>query len=439
VIKTLNKAVIPNVICTFCACCCDDIEVTVKDGTIVEVKNGCAISISKFLNYNRERYLTPMIRKNGKLTEAKFIEAVEEAASILLDAKYPVLYGWSSTSCEAIEVGVKLAEIVGGVIDNTTTTCHGPSILGIQDVGESTCTLGEVRHRADLIIYWGCNPVHAHPRHMLRYTAFSKGRFRKGRGERKLIVVDVRKTDTAKLADQFIQVKQNEDYELLSALRVAVNGEEIEQDEVAGVPVERIEEIAELMINCNFGVLFFGLGITMTAGKSRNIDAALSLVRDLNAKTKFLIMPMRGHFNVTGANEATAWQTGYPFAVDFSHGYPRYNPGDTSVIDILSREECDSALIVASDPVSNFPASVSKHLTKIPLITVDPHMTATTHVSEVVFPSALVGVEAEGTIYRMDGVPLLSRKVVEPPNGVKSDVEILQAIFEKVRELKGDG
>jgi formylmethanofuran dehydrogenase subunit B len=321
-------------------------------------------------------------------------------------------------------------------MDNTTGTCHGPGIIGIQDVGESTCTLGEVKHRADLIIYWGANPVHAHPNHMMRYSALSKGRFRATRKDRYLITVDVRKTDTAKISDSFIKVEPNKDYELLSALTAAVKDLEIERDKVAGVPLEEIENLADIMVNCEFGIIFFGLGITMSSGKSRNIDMALSLVRELNKRTKFLIMPMRGHFNVTGANQVTAWQTGYPFAVDLSKGFPLYNPGDTSAVDILMRDECDAALVVASDPISNFPNQAARNLAKIPVITIDPHVTPTTLCSEVVIPSAHVGIETEGSIYRMDGVVLEARKFIDPPNDIISDVEILQELLKRVKKIR---
>ena len=49
-----------------------------------------------------------------------------------------------------------------------TSMTHGPSKLGAQLVGKVTCTLGEVRNRADLVIYWGTNPVETHPRHLTR-------------------------------------------------------------------------------------------------------------------------------------------------------------------------------------------------------------------------------------------------------------------------------
>jgi len=358
--------------------------------------------------------------------------------------------------------------------------------LSIQDIGFSTCTLGQIRHRADLVIYWGSNPWSAHPRHIERYTNFTEGRFRSStwnrylsslgayrarqrmqraaklageigqvalsestaseksehlppalqQKQRKMIVVDVRRTRTADLADYFLQVEPNKDYELLQAFRALVRNEELNVDSVAGVPIEILEDLVDVMISSEFGVLFFGVGLTMSAGKLRNIDAALSLTRDLNQFTKFLIMPMRGHYNVTGANIVSTWQTGYPYAVDFSRGYPRYNPGETSVTDILSRGEADAALIVASDPVAHFPKGAVENLVKNPLIVIDPEATATSLMADVVFPSAIAGVEVEGTAYRMDMVPLPLKKVVKPPRGVTSDQQILQKILREVRRLK---
>lgn len=476
---------VKNVTCPVCGSLCDDVELTTRGNRIVDVENACAVGAAKFLNYNNpeHRQLKPLIRKNGELVEASLEEAIRRSAEILAEARYPVLYGWSSTSCEAIRVGLELAEEVGGVIDNTATVCHGPSILSIQEIGLSSCTLGQIRHRADLVIYWASNPWSAHPRHIERYTAFSSGRFQKSewrryiarlrgiigkkklerafrrvffRGEisvpplpsrklpptlfrekeRKLIVVDVRRTRSAEIADYFIQVEPNKDYELLQALRMLVRDQDLEVDEVAGVPVNVLEEVVDVMIGCEFGILFFGVGLTMSKGKLRNIDVALSLVRDLNTRTKFVIMPMRGHFNVTGANTVFTWQTGYPYAVDFSLGYPIYNPGETSVVDVLSREESDAALVIASDPVANFPQKAVKHLVKNPLIVIDPQLSPTSLMADVVIPSAFVGIEAEGTAYRMDHVPLPLKKVVEPPNGVIPDEEILRRILAEVRRIK---
>jgi formylmethanofuran dehydrogenase subunit B len=473
--------VVKAVTCPVCGCLCDDIELKVENGKITKVKNGCSMCESKFFGYSEHRLLKPLVRKNSELVEVPFDEAIKKAAKILSESNYPLLYGWSSTSCETIRVGIELAEEVNGVIDNTSTICHGPSTLSTQDVGMASSTLGQIRHRADLIIYWGSNPWSAHPRHIERYTAFPEGRFAESAWKgyltktkasnvrkriervlwrlrhekevslpppykdpypallkegRKLVVVDVRRTRTADIADYFIQVEPNKDYELLHALRALIQSQEVEVDNVAGISVEYLEEIADAMVNCNFGVLFFGLGLTMSRGKLRNIDAALSLARDLNMRTKFVIMPMRGHFNVTGADTVFTWQTGFPYAVDFSLGYPRYNPGETSAVDVLLREESDSALIVASDPVANFPRKAVEHLVNNPLIVIDPHVNATAQMADVVFPSAFVGIEASGTAYRMDHVPLPLKKIVDPPRGVRTDKETLARILRQVRKKR---
>jgi formylmethanofuran dehydrogenase subunit B len=253
---------------------------------------------------------------------------------------------------------------------------------------------------------------------------------------RKLVVIDVRKTMTAKMADYFVQVEPNKDYELMQALRALVRDQELDVDIVAGVPVEYLEEVADALVNCKFGVIFFGMGLTQSAGKFRNVEVAIQLVRDLNARTKFAIMPMRGHFNVAGANIVLAWQSGYPYAVDFSQGYPRYNPGETSVVDILLRKESDAALVVASDPVATFPREAVEHLVKNPLVVIDPHMNATSLMADVIFPSAFVGIEVGGTAYRMDRVPLPLKKIVEPPEGILGDEAILKKILEEVRTIK---
>jgi formylmethanofuran dehydrogenase subunit B len=470
------------VTCPVCGCLCDDIELKIANGKIVKMKNGCSMCEAKLLGHSDERLLKPLIRKKGRLVNVELQEAIDQTAEVLAKSDYPLLYGWSSTCCETIRAGLELAEEVGGIIDNTSTVCHGPSVVAIQDVGISTCTLGQIRHRADLVVYWGSNPWSAHPRHMERYTAFSEGRFEKSEWKgyltktksatarkklqsvmrrmsvekddsnastplqppcpailkqgRRLIVVDVRRTRSAEIADYFVQVEPNRDYELLQALRALIRDEELEVDTVAGVPVKYLEEIADALIGCSFGVIFFGLGLTMSKGKSRNVDVALSLAQDLNERTKFVIMPMRGHFNVTGADTVFTWQTGFPYAVDFSLGYPCYNPGETTAVDVLLRKDSDAALVVASDPVSNLPRKAAEHLVRNPLIVIDPHLNATGQMADIVIPCAFSGIETEGTAYRMDHVPLPLRKIVEPPEGVLSDEEILRKILSKVRNMR---
>ena len=105
-------------------------------------------------------------------------------------------------------------------------------------------------------------------------------------------------------------------------------------------------------------------------------------------------------------------------------------------MDVLLRDELDASLVIAADPGANFPKNAVKNMVKHPLIVIDPHMNATAMLGDIVFPAAFVGIEVEGTAYRMDHVPLPLHKVVEPPAGILSDEQILTKILAEVRVIK---
>jgi formylmethanofuran dehydrogenase subunit B len=93
---------------------------------------------------------------------------------------------------------------------------------------------------------------------------------------------------------------------------------------------------------------------------------------------------------------------------------------------VLARGEADAALILASDPVAHFPAAAACELERIPTIVLDPMPSLTTEVAKVVFPTACYGLDAAGTAYRMDGVPIRMRPVLSSSR--PTDEEILGRI-----------
>jgi formylmethanofuran dehydrogenase subunit B len=430
--------IVEDAVCSFCGCLCDDISVEVEEEKIKRVKHACRLGSSKILGHSRIK--APMIRHSGELLEVSYQEAYDRAAEILLHAQKPLLYGWASTVCEAQKKGILLAEEVGGVLDSTATVCHGPSVIGIEEKGLPGATLGQVKNRADTIVFWGCNPAEAHPRHSLRYSSNVCGRFTpEGREGRKIVVVDVRGTRTSKNADKTVIIQPGTDYEVISALRMLVAGKgDVVPEEVGGVPKTELGGLAKMLLAARFGTVFFGLGITHSRGRYKNIDNALSLVAELNSHTKFVIMPMRGHYNVGGIGQVLAWSSGFPMSVDFTRNAPYFNPGETAACDLLAKADTDAALVIAADAASNFPRAAVEALAKIPVIQIDPYENPTTLISEVVIPSAIAGIEVAGTAYRMDGLALRMRKLVD--TSYPSDEEILSHILESVRRMRaGEG
>jgi formylmethanofuran dehydrogenase subunit B len=299
--------------------------------------------------------------------------------------------------------------------------------------GKVSCTLGEVKNRADFLVYWGGNPAECHPRHFTKYSLTQKGRFiPRGRKDRTMVLVDIRETPSAKAADIFLQVRPGKDFEVLTTLRALVKNQRVDASLVAetGLTVEQLQEFAGRMKGARFGVIFFGMGLSMTRGKHMNSAAILTLVAELNAFTKFVCMPMRGHGNVAGSDMVMRWTTGYPFGINFCRGYPRFNPGEFSTVDLLVRGDVDAALVLGADPGATMPQPGIDHLARIPTIVLDPKVTHTSRLARVHITTAVTGISAAGTAYRMDEVPLPLRPALKSP--YPTDEEVVRRIHEAV-------
>ncbi|MCA9079922.1 MAG: formylmethanofuran dehydrogenase subunit B [Planctomycetaceae bacterium] len=425
--------VVEDATCTFCGCVCDDIELTVDvdDNRIKEAKRACVLGKSWFFNHHIEE--RPQATIEGQ--PASYEQAIERAADILLNAHYPVTYGLSDTTCEAQRVAVAISDWIGGSVDTTTSVCHGPSGMAFQGVGEVTCTLGEIKNRADFLIYWGGNPAESHPRHFTKYSLMPKGEFvPNGRKDRTAVLIDVRKTKSSKAVDIFLQIKPKSDFEIGWALRALARGIEPDPSVEAktGISLEVLRDVAQRMKQAKFGAILFGMGVTMTRGKHMNSEAVLLLARDMNRYGRWVAKPMRGHGNVTGADNVVTWQTGYPFGVNLGRGYPRFNPGEFTTTDLLARGEADAALIIASDPMSNFCQAARDHFRTIPTIVLDPKLSESAKVATVAFTTSTYGINEPGTVYRMDDVPLPLRPAF--PSPYWSDYKILKSIETRIRQ-----
>jgi formylmethanofuran dehydrogenase subunit B len=295
--------------------------------------------------------------------------------------------------------------------------------------GKITCTLGEVKNRADFIIYWGGNPAECHPRHFSKYSLTPKGKFvPEGRKGRYMVLVDIRETPSVKAADLFLQVRPGKDFEVLTSLRAIIKGHPVDAESVAetGLTVEQLQSLADRMKRARFGVIFFGMGLSMTRGKHMNSAGVLMLAAEMNAFTKFVCMPMRGHGNVTGSDMVLRWTTGFPFGINLSRGYPRFNPGEFSTVDLIVRGDNDAALVLGADPGATMPQPGIDHLARIPTIVLDPKVTHTSRLARVHITTAVTGISAPGTSYRMDEVPLPLRPALQSP--YPTDEEVIRRI-----------
>jgi formylmethanofuran dehydrogenase subunit B len=419
--------VFQHVPCTVCGCVCDDLSVTTDEGRVVHAERACSLAAPWFESLNREA--PPVAEVEGY--EVPLETAVARAVEILKASHSPLVYGLSRSTTEGQRAAVELAEVLGATIDTTAATGHAVSLMALQQVGESTCTLGEVRNRADLVIYWGSDPLSTHPRHLERYSLEPEGRFiPNGRADRYLVVAGSEENDSTRAADEFLRIEPDRDWEVLWTLRGLIRGVEPNTNDV-GAKLDRLRALAQRMKSCRFGIVFFGSGLTRQGRGHRIVESLLQLTSELNQFTRFYARRMRRLGDVAGADSVLTWQTGYPFGVNFAVGYPRYNPGEFSAPEMLARREIDACLFVGSETTSEFGPDAREHLRKIPVVALESPMTRTAIPPAVRFTTAVYGVHRPGTAYRMDEVPVPLQVLL--PTHYPSDGEVLRMLLAEVR------
>jgi formylmethanofuran dehydrogenase subunit B len=102
------------------------------------------------------------------------------------------------------------------------------------------------------------------------------------------------------------------------------------------------------------------------------------------------------------------------------------------------RGEIDAFFNVATDAGAHFPIAAVKELRKHPWITIDPNICMASEISDLHIPVGVVGVEVPGIVYRMDNVPIQYRKVIDPPEGVISDEELFERIYQRLCDLEAE-
>jgi formylmethanofuran dehydrogenase subunit B len=428
-----------NVVCPACGVCCDDIQIEFGENGLI-VKNACKIGHAKFQEIVCDhRIMEPMIREKGGFGTASWMEAIRKAGRILADAKRPLIFLGSEITCEAMEAGLQLGEFLGGVVDSTTSVSDGPTVMGVQEAGRVGATAGQSKIRSDLAVYWSADPLESLPRQMSLYAIYPRGYWtRRGWLDRTIITVDSRKTPVSKISDLHLQPREGTDYELLSALLTLLHGKTPHKsvEGVTGISVSQMKEMLDTMKGCNHGVLYLGFGTVTSCGKHRNAELALHLVKELNNFTKFTLGSLRSYCNTSGFNQTASSLYGYPFGLDFARGYPRYNPGEFTTVDLLREREVDAALLVSSNLDAHLPAACLEYLVEIPSICIDAFHSPITLLSDVVLPGVIDAIECEGTIYRLDDVPLYANPISRSPfHFTESNEHTIKQLFEEVREI----
>ena len=378
---------------------------------IIDERNGCPLGVAWF----GDGHAPARARITGR--DVSLDQALDAAARLLTGATRPLVYLAPDISCEAQREGVAMADALHAALDSVTSATAMDSLLAAQERGRAGATLGQVRNFADVLIFWGIDPALRYPRYWSRYAPEPAGlRVPDGRRSRTVIAVDVGNSRAPADADLRIALDIGEEVATLTALSAIVSGAAQPRQLPAGAPWTRAHELAPALLAGRYVVLVADAEPDMSLpvrdpGRS---GALIALTQTLNGPTRCALSSLRAGGNRSGADAVATWQTGYPAAMDFSRGYPRYQPHDGTAGALLARDEVDAVLIVGS--VSLIPAELLPLMARIPCAVVGPRATDSALAErEAVIDTGVAGIHEGGTAIRMDEVPLPLRPSVSGP------------------------
>lgn len=422
--SNLDTREVADVVCLGCGCLCDDLILHIDNGRVASLSPSCPLGLSWFQRFGS------LPRSAGSRIDGREVsldEAITEAAERLLRARAPLVLGLTGTTIEAQREAVAIADAIGAVVELAHAADSEPVVAAFQNIGSVGATLGEVKNRADVIVYWDVDPSKTHPRHEERYAVAPAGRFvPNGRDGRYVIVVADPSAEVLTPADSLIRISKQSQPAALRVLSALSRGKTLcaaEVEVACGVPLESLEELATRMKEARYGAFFYGSSLGRDGGAS-TVESALRLVRDLNAGTRFVALPMGGSGNPAGAEAVLTWQTGFPHTVDLGSGVPRFRPGEALIDSRLQNYLCDAVLLVGWGAMEGIPAASMEIMRRLPVVEIAPGATL-----GVAIDAASPGIAAGGTVMRCDGVTLPLCPIIREPDQLNE-----AATLRRVRE-----
>jgi formylmethanofuran dehydrogenase subunit B len=422
-----------DVTCLGCGCACDDIGVVVRDGRITEARNACDRGVAWFGDGQTPADASLAGR------EAAREEGMRAAVGLVASARRPLVYLAPGLSCEAQREGVALADALHAALDTITSSTAMGSILAAQERGRASATLGEARHRADVVVCWGVDPLVAHPRFWTRYAPMPAGlQVPDGRRSRTVVAVDVGDLAGPADVDRRFAIPPDDEIATLTALRTLANagraGEPTSHepststDPIAAAIWARARALLPTLLAGRY-VLLVADAEHAPAGQSTaepaRLSALIALAQALNGPTRCALTLLRGGGNRNGADAVLTSQTGYPAAVDFSRGYPRYRPHDGTAMALAARGDIDAVIVIGS--ADSLPTELTSLVARLPGVVIGPCATQSALAAHhVAIDTGLAGVHDEGTALRLDDVPLPLRPVLTGPPSAASVVSALR-------------
>ncbi len=384
-----------NITCPFCGLLCDDLKGQTEDLAITLQDISCERARKQFEQPVRKAQTVTLI--DGQPVEPE--QAYERAATILDTANVPLLAGLGADA-RGIRALLELARRCGGIVDHMHGEAMQRGYLALQEEGWVATTLGEIRNRADLVVFLGTDGS-AWPRFHQRVLNPAKTLFRRSTSKRTLIYIGEKlcpNSDTPHPTELF-HCAQQQLPDLIAELRCVLNGHTPGQHTNTSLPLKALNRIAEAMRQASYGVLIWDPGEFAWPHAELLIQSLCELIKSLNRERRFAGLALGGDDGSVTAGNICTWQSGWPLRVHFLSPEPRYRPRRNASHQLLREGTVDALLWVSSFSTQPPPKTDSK-LPRILLTRPGPHAV---HKATVHIPVATPGIDHPGLLFRVDG------------------------------------
>ncbi|KKD05966.1 molybdopterin oxidoreductase family protein [Streptomyces sp. WM6386] len=435
---------------------------------------------------SRVRLTSPLVRSEGKLVPATWDEALDRIAGELRRTRTEhgpdacgVFGGGGLTNEKAYTLG-KFARVVLGTsqIDYNGRFCMSSAAAGgikafgldrglpfpLEDIPKTGC-----------VILVGSNPAETMPPSMRFFNEL-----RENGGT--LIVIDPRRTKTAEQADLHLMPRPGTDLALaLGLLHLVVAEGQVDEayvdertagweearaaamahwpeyvERITGVPVPQLRETVRMFCEPEAAMVLTARGPEQQSKGTDTVGAWINLCLATGRAGK----PFSGYGCLTGQGNGQGGRE-HGQKADQLPGYRKLDdpaarrhvaevwgvepdslPGPgRSAYELLDALGVDirSLLLMGSNPVVSAPraAHIEERIKSLDFLAVcDVVLSETAELADVVLP-VTQWAEETGTTTNLEGRVLLRRQAITPPEGVRSDLEVMHALADRLGVEKG--
>ncbi len=482
--------------CVYCGTGCG-LNLQVLDGRIVGVLPAAEHPLSQgrlcvkgwnaaSFVYSPDRLTVPLIRRDGRLVEATWDEALTLVAQKLLrirDESGPRALGVLTSAKCTNEENYLLQKLARAVlktnnVDHCARLCHAPTVAGLAAAfgsGAMTNSIPEFESDTACFLIIGSNTSEAHP---LIASRILKARERGAR----LIVIDPRETQMARLADLYLAQRPGSDVAVLNGLMQVILEEELwdkeyvagrtegfeamkavvsgytpeRVEQLSGVPADMVRQAARMYATHKPAAIVYTMGITQHTTGTDNVKscANLAMLTGNVGVPGGGVNPLRGQNNVQGACDVGALPnvyTGYQAVTlpavreKFEHAWsvtgldPHVGLTVTEMIAAAGEGKIRALYIMAENPLVSDPDlnHARQCLNDVEFLVVqDIFLTETAQLADVVLPGASF-VEKDGTFTGTDRRIQRVRQAIPPLGQSKPDWQIICELARKMGALDG--